>query len=243
MRITKDSFLLNKPIAHRGLWGNGVTENSLSAYEKAADLGYPIEIDLYLSADGELFSFHDRTLERMTGEKGFIYDKTAAELKNLRLKGTNETIPTFDEVLNITEGKIPLLVEIKNQPNKSVVDKTVARLKNYRGEFAVQSFNPFYIARVKKLAPEFIRGILATDDENDLKNENPVTRFVIKNMPFNGFIKPDFISYHYSGVPLPRKKTKDKAVLCWTVTSQKIYDDIKPFCDNIIFENFIPERK
>lgn len=241
MRITKDSFLLNKPIAHRGLWGNGVTENSLSAYLKAAERGYPIEIDLYLSKDGELFSFHDKTLLRMTAEKGFIYDKTAAELKKLRLKGTDETIPTFDEVLRITEGKIPLLVEIKNQPDKTVVDKTVARLKSYRGEFAVQSFNPFYIARVKKLAPEFIRGILATDDENDLKKENPVTRFVIKNMPLNGFIKPDFISYHYSGVPLPRKKTKDKAVLCWTVTSQKIYDGIKPFCDNIIFEEFIPE--
>lgn len=241
MRITKDSFLLNKPIAHRGLWGGNVTENSLSAYKNAADRGYPIEIDVYLSKDGELFSFHDKTLERMTGEKGFIYDKTAAELKNLKLLGTNETIPTLNEVLEITENKIPLLLEIKNQPDKTVVDKTVKRLKNYRGEFAVQSFNPFYIARVKKLAPEFIRGILATNDENDLKPENAVTRYVIKKMPFNGFIKPDFISYRYTGVPLPKRKTKDKAVLCWTVTSQKIYDEIKPFCDNIIFEEFILE--
>ena len=193
MRITKDSFLLNKPIAHRGLWGNGVTENSLSAYLKAAERGYPIEIDLYLSKDGELFSFHDKTLLRMTGEKGFIYDKTAAELKKLRLKGTDETIPTFDEVLRITEGKIPLLVEIKNQPDKTVVDKTVARLKSYRGEFAVQSFNPFYIARVKKLAPEFIRGILATDDENDLKK----TREWIDSL--GNAVKTEVLPYHTLG--------------------------------------------
>ena len=82
MRIKKDNFLLTRPIAHRGLWGKGFTENSLSAYRNAAEKGYPIEIDLYLSTDGVLFSFHDKTLNRMTGESGYIYEKTAAELKS-----------------------------------------------------------------------------------------------------------------------------------------------------------------
>ena len=241
MRIKKDNFLLTRPIAHRGLWGEGFTENSLSAYRNAAEKGYPIEIDLYLSTDGVLFSFHDKTLNRMTGESGYIYEKTAAELKALRLNGTDETIPTFDEVLKIAEHKVPLLIEIKNQPDKTVVDKTVARLKEYKGEFAVQSFNPFFIKRVKKLAPDFIRGILGTNDPEDLKNEKPLTRFVIKNMPFNGSIRPDFISYNYKGYPLPERKTKGKARLCWTVTSQGVYERVKPFCDNVIFEGFIPE--
>lgn len=241
MRIKKDNFLLTRPIAHRGLWGEGFTENSLSAYRNAAEKGYPIEIDLYLSTDGVLFSFHDKTLDRMTGESGYIYEKTAAELKALRLNGTDETIPTFDEVLKIAEHKVPLLIEIKNQPDKTVVDKTVARLKEYKGEFAVQSFNPFFIKRVKKLAPDFIRGILGTNDPEDLKNEKPLTRFVIKNMPFNGSIRPDFISYNYKGYPLPERKTKGKARLCWTVTSRGVYERVKPFCDNVIFEGFIPE--
>ena len=232
---------MTKPIAHRGRWGEGFTENSLSAYRNAAEKGYPIEIDLYLSTDGVLFSFHDKTLDRMTGESGYIYEKTAAELKALRLNGTDETIPTFDEVLKIAEHKVPLLIEIKNQPDKTVVDKTVARLKEYKGEFAVQSFNPFFIKRVKKLAPDFIRGILGTNDPEDLKNEKPLTRFVIKNMPFNGSIRPDFISYNYKGYPLPERKTKGKAMLCWTVTSQGVYERVKPFCDNVIFEGFIPE--
>ena len=242
MRIKKDSFLLTRPIAHRGLWGEGFTENSLSAYRNAAEKGYPIEIDLYLSTDGVLFSFHDKTLDRMTGESGYIYEKTAAELKALRLNGTDETIPTFDEVLKIAEHKVPLLIEIKNQPDKTVVDKTVARLKRYGGVFAIQSFNPLYIARVKKLAPEFLRGILATADEEELKNEKPLTRFIIKNTALNFLVKPDFISYDYKGLPLKKRKTKNKAVICWTVTSQEIYDKVKPFADNIIFENFIPER-
>lgn len=241
MRIKKDNFLLTRPIAHRGLWGEGFTENSLSAYRNAAENGYPIEIDLYLSTDGVLFSFHDKTLDRMTGESGYIYEKTAAELKALRLNGTDETIPTFNEVLDIAENKVPLLIEIKNQPDKTVVDKTIARLKKYSGEFAVQSFNPFFIKRVKKLAPDFIRGILGTNDPEDLKNEKPLTRFVIKNMPFNGSIRPDFISYNYKGYPLPARKTKGKTTLCWTVTSQEVYERVKPFCDNVIFEGFIPE--
>lgn len=242
MRIDENCFLVTEPIAHRGLWGDGVAENSLSAYKKAAENGYPVEIDLYLSKDGELFSFHDKTLDRMTGESGYIYDKTAAELKSLKLVGSDEGIPTFDQVLSVAENKIPLLIEIKNQPDKSVVDKTVVRLKRYGGVFAIQSFNPLYIARVKKLAPEFLRGILATADEEELKNEKPLTRFIIKNTALNFLIKPDFISYDYKGLPLKKRRTKNKAVICWTVTSQEIYDKVKPFADNIIFENFIPER-
>lgn len=242
MKIKNDGFLLTKPIAHRGLWGDGVIENSVTAYKKAAEYGYPIEIDLYLSKDGILFSFHDKTLKRMTGEDGYIYDKTAEELKSLRLQDSDEHIPTFDEVLKIAENKVPLLIEIKNQPDKTVVDKTVERLKRYGGEFAIQSFNPLYINRVKKLAPEFIRGILATADEEELKNEKPLTRLIIKKMLLNFMIKPDFISYDYKGLPLKKRKTKNKAVLCWTVTSQKIYDKVKEYADNIIFENFIPEK-
>ena len=80
MRLKSDSWLLTKPIAHRGLWGEDIIENSLSAYKNAVDNGYPIEIDLYSSSDGVLFSFHDQNLERMTGEKGNIYDKTSSEL-------------------------------------------------------------------------------------------------------------------------------------------------------------------
>ena len=164
MRIEKDSWLITRPIAHRGLWGNGVIENSVTAYELAAKKQYPIEIDLYKTTDGELVSFHDNTLNRMTGENGFIYEKTLSELKSLRLSGTDEKIPTFNEVLEIAKNRSPLLIEIKNQPDKTVVDSVVKRLKEYNGEFAVQSFNPFYINRVKKLAPEFIRGILGNEN-------------------------------------------------------------------------------
>ena len=83
MRIDNNSWLFNRPIAHRGLWGGHIIENSLPAYQNAINHGYPIEIDIYQSVDGELFSFHDKTLKRMTGADGFVYEKTLAELKAL----------------------------------------------------------------------------------------------------------------------------------------------------------------
>ena len=240
MRISSDSWLINRPIAHRGLWGEhiNVIENTLTAYKNAVDNGYPIEIDLYLSTDGVLFSFHDTKLKRMTGKDGLIYEKSSQEIKALRLQNTDEQIPTFDEVLAVCEGKTPILIEIKDQPNKMVVDKVIERLKTYKGEFAIQSFNPLYMKRVKKLAPNFIRGILSHQHET---GHTAFTRFVIKRMPFNFLVKPDFIAVDYKGVNMIKRKTKNKAVLVWTVTSNDIANKVKNDCDNIIFEHFIPQ--
>ena len=239
MRIKENSWLVTKPIAHRGLWNDKIAENTLSAYQNAIENGYPIEIDIYSTSDGELVSFHDRTLERMTGASGFVYEKTLKELKQLTIIGSNESIPTFEEVLNLCEGKTPILIEFKDQPDKSYVEKAVKRLKTYKGEFAVQSFNPLIINKIKKLAPEFIRGILGTPNA---EGESKFTQFILKRLPLNFLIRPDFISYYHGGIPLKKGKTKNKAVISWTVTDQNTYDNIKPFVDNVIFEHFIPKQ-
>ena len=236
-RLPKNYWLLNRPVAHRGLWGGEIIENSLTAYRNAVEKGYPIEIDLYVTKDGHLVSFHDSTLKRMTGADGYIYEKTLAELKQLQLLGTDERIPTFDEVLEIAENKVPLLIEIKDQPDKTVVEKTVERLKSYKGEFALQSFNPLYINKVKKLAPSFIRGILATPDAG---KKSAIVNYIVKKMSLNFLIKPDFISYDYKGIPKYAKKTKKMPAISWTITSKEIETTVRPFIDNIIFEHYIP---
>ncbi len=237
MRLNKDFWLFNIPIAHRGLWGNGVNENSISAYKKAIDKGYPIEIDIYPTLDGEIVCFHDNTLDRMTGEKGFIENKTLSEIKALNLLGSKDTIPTFEEVLSLCENKTPLLIEIKPHKRKDLIEKVVKRLKSYKGEFAIQSFNPLYINKVKKLAPEFIRGVLGT--ELKVPNTTVKERFAMRTLFLNFLIKPDFISYSYSGFPLKQKKLP---TLAWTVTNQEIADSLIGKADNIIFENFIPKK-
>ena len=149
MRLNSSHWLLSTPIAHRGLWNEEIPENSLLAYKNAIEKGYPIEIDVHKSKDGVLFVFHDDNLSRMTGVDALLHEKTSTELKSLTLNGTEEKIPTLKEVLEVVDGKVPLLIEIKNQPDNSVVDDTVKILKEYKGEFAVQSFNPTYIIKIK----------------------------------------------------------------------------------------------
>jgi glycerophosphoryl diester phosphodiesterase len=174
----------------------------------------------------------------MTGEKGVIFEKTATQLKKLRLLNSSHTIPTFDEVLKLVDGKVPLLIEIKNQPDKSIVNKTVQKLKHYKGEFAIQSFNPLYINKVKKLAPEMIRGILGTASENTLKG---IKYKIVKDLLLNFLIKPQFISYDFKDLPLKKRKVKKLPLLAWTITNNIDYAITKKYCDNIIFENFIPK--
>lgn len=235
MRTPKNYWLYNTPIAHRGLWGGEIVENSLKAYENAVNNGYPIEIDLFKTSDGKLVSFHDNTLARMTGAEGIVFEKTLSELKKLTLVGSNESIPTFKEVLNVVNGKVPLLIEIKKQPDKKIVESVLGELKDYKGEYAIQSFNPFYMLKVKKLAPNIIRGVLGTINAS-------MHPFIIKHLPFNFLIKPDFISYYYGGLKYIKKKAKKCGLITWTVTNQDIANESKQYAQNIIFENFIPNE-
>lgn len=235
MRIDQNHWLLSRPIAHRGLWGGDIIENSITAYKKAAELGYPIEIDLFLTTDKKLVCFHDDNLKRMTGVDKLIYNCSLEELQSLSLSNTNEKIPTFEQVKEIACGKVPLLIELKSHPQKDFVDIVVNSLKDYKGEFAVQSFNPTYIKKIKNLAPEFIRGVLGT--ECCSKEQNFFIRYVLKHMPLNRKIEPDFISYSHTGLPL---KTK-VPVIAWTLTDKTALEKVKPHCKNFIFENFIPD--
>lgn len=239
MRIDHNHWLKNTPIAHRGLWGGEIIENSLTAYQNAVDNGYAVEIDLYASKDGVLYSFHDALLKRMTGADGYIWDYDSDYINSLKLNGSNEKIPTFRDVLHLINGKVPLLIEIKNNPDKLIVERVLDELDEYQGEFAIQSFNPLYINKVRKIAPYIIRGILGTSKAD---GEKWLTKFVLKHLSLNFLAKPDFVSMRWKDLPLPKRKTKNKAVLAWTVKSQQDYDNLKDKCHNIIFENFIPKK-
>ena len=76
----KQTFLNHLPVAHRGLHGNGIPENSVPAFLKAIEAGYAIETDVRLSKDGVPVVFHDDTLVRMTGRNGRVESLTAEQL-------------------------------------------------------------------------------------------------------------------------------------------------------------------
>ena len=116
------------------------------------------------------------------------------------------------------------------------MDLFLEEIKGYNGEFAVQSFNPKYMLQIKKKNPDIIRGVLSS---NKPDTNSVIKSWVVRKMPFNKHINPDFISYDYKGLPL--KKKNSPPVIAWTVTSSDIFKKIKPYCKNIIFENFLPE--
>src|ERR671932_1576515 len=85
-RDLRDGWLVRTPIAHRGLHAaqEGRPENSLAAFAQACALGFPAELDVRLTRDGEVVVFHDRALKRMTGAAGPVDDRDARELTRLR---------------------------------------------------------------------------------------------------------------------------------------------------------------
>ena len=103
------------PYAHRGLHGEGIPENSMAAFRKAAEKGYGIELDLHLTKDGKLAVIHDTALDRMCGVNRSITEITLSEAASLRLQGTEESIPAFRDVLNaVAPCRTPLILEMKS---------------------------------------------------------------------------------------------------------------------------------
>ena len=139
--------------------------------------------------------FHDDTLIRMTGREGKIKDYTAAALGEIRLAESEQTIPTFSEVLELVGGRVPLLVELKGESfDRSLCPKVAELLKDYKGEYCIESFNPILVGEMKKQLPNCFRGLLYTDACKDKKKVN-VTNVAVTLMLLNVIARPDFIAY------------------------------------------------
>lgn len=107
-----------RTFAHRGLFDHlSRPENSLAAFGAAVEHGYGIELDLQMTADGKIVVFHDESLQRMCSTPLKIEQSTFAELQKHPLLNSDQTIPLFSEVLQLVDGKVPLIVEIINPPN------------------------------------------------------------------------------------------------------------------------------
>ncbi len=212
--------------AHRGLHNDTRPENSLSAFHAAKEKGYGVELDLHLLKDGTLAVFHDHTLIRMTGAEGKIEDLTAEQLTAYRLGGSEETIPTFEEVLAMFDGTVPLIVELKAAKNHgALVDATVKALRGYRGAYCVESFDPRCLWHLRRWHPDVIRGQLS---QNFMKSEEKlsgVTKFVLTHLLTNFLTRPDFVAYKFTdrkelSVTLARKLWRVQGVV-WTLTDDE----------------------
>ena len=233
--------------AHRGFHDKPtIPENSMAAFRRAIEHGFPVEFDVHLLSDGTLAVFHDEDLERQTGVKGRIEDETLSGLEKFRLEGTDERIPTFDEVLELFEDtKLPLLIELKPSRGNHVAlaDKACARLKDYTGEYVIESFDPRALVEVRRTAPENAVGQLSQDFIKNREGLPLYQAVILKNMLYNLKVKPDFIAYRYDDISCaaPQKAIKRGIpAAVWTIDNIKDYNDAVKAGLVPIFEQFDP---
>lgn len=244
-----DPAFLRVPIAHRALHGEGRPENSRAAVRAAVAAGYGIEIDLQPSADGEAMVFHDYLLARLTGESGVIRARTAAELSRMRLSGGDgEGIPTLSDILRIVAGRVPLLIELKDQdgrmgPEGGALEAATARaLAGYEGPVAVMSFNGHAVARMGALAPQVPRGLTTSAYGAELWPHLPETlRARLREAPEFERSGATFISHEHTDLDRPRVaeiKARGVPVLCWTIRSEAEEGAARRVADNVTFERY-----
>lgn len=239
--------LARRNFAHRGLWdlSKGIAENSMPAFEAAVRSGYGIELDVHLSKDGMLVVFHDDTLQRVCQTAGSVEGETYARLSALSLFGTPSHMPLLSEVLDLVGGRVPLLIELKQQSltSRSLCEKTASLLSSYRGEYLIESFNPFVLLWFRRHRPEVLRGQLSSRYGKNLAM-NPLVKLASTTLVENILSRPHFIAYNHKtddvfGLKLCRSLFKIPC-FAWTIRSEKEADVCKPRYDAIIFERFLP---
>lgn len=239
-----DFFEKNRYFAHRGLHGDGIPENSLAAFRRACEAGYGIELDVHLTADEKLVVFHDDTLTRMCGTDGTPEEKTLAELRELSLAGTDERIPSFDEVLALISGRVPLIVELKGRSTKDMrICKAVSeRMKSYGGKWCMEAFNPFYVRWFRKNDRSVVRGQLSCRMKGEDGTGNAAQDFILRNLLLSFLARPHFIAYSVAdrkSFALHAAKLCGGCPVGWTVRSDEEMEKACGF-NAVIFEKIRP---
>lgn len=250
MRVPLPAAFLSAPLAHRAYHNRALRrpENSPGAVQAAIEAGYGIEIDLQLSRDGVAMVFHDEWLERLTEATGLVKDRTAAELGRIRLRDCDDAIPTLTAILAQIAGRVPLLIELKDQTDTmSQTDgrleaATVAALADYQGPVAVMSFNPHTIAHMARLAPRIPRGLTTSAYEPaEWSPLDPAICDRLRPIPDYDHTLSSFISHEAADLSRARVaalKAAGAAILCWTIRSPAAEAKAREVAQNITFESY-----
>ena len=232
-------WLTKRPIAHRGFHDLNRTrwENTLSAFDAAARKGYAIECDVMLTGDGVPVIFHDHDLQRLAGQGGLVWQKTAAEMGALSIGGTGDHAPTLKEALDLVAGRVPMVIELKGIPghDEGLVESVAALLRAYRGKAAIMSFDHWLIRQFPDKAAGIPAGLTAWGD----KPHEIEAHF---SMLANGI---SFTSYHYGHLPnrfvsFVRETLKMPAIT-WTVRDGEAVRITFEYADQMTFEGFEPD--
>lgn len=236
--------------AHRGLHDLklGIPENSLAAFQRAIDHGFGAELDVHLMADGNLAVVHDSDLARVCSKKAVIEDLVEEELMDYPLVGTGALIPLFEEVLDLFEGKTPLIIELKVERGNAnaLTDAVMAALEGWDGIYCVESFHPAVLLRLKERYPWVLRGQLSQNflRDSEVGNLSLPARFVLTNLLTTAFTSPDFIAYNWrdrKSLSLRWMRTLYGVhEVDWTVRERETMEALDRAGVTSIFEGFVP---
>lgn len=256
-KISKNNpFSINQiKFAHRGLHNSDkfIPENSMKAFNKAIELGYGIELDIRETKDNEVVVFHDDSLKRMCGLDKLVNELTLEELQRLTLLNTKETIPTLKDVLKLVNGRVPLLVEYKaNLPGSecsNLCEISNEILRDYKGDYAIESFNYLVLGWYKKNMPNILRGqlgmgmqcyeiALGKEEARKLPMKN---RRMVTHLLCNYIGRPHFISYRWQDIKLAVRINKflGAKIACWTVNNKIDSERLLEEYDSVIFEKYL----
>ncbi len=234
--------------AHRGLHNkeNGVPENSMKAFSLAALCGFGMELDLQLTRDNFVVVHHDHSIRRTCGEDRMISDMTLEELRQYRLFGTKETIPLFSDVLEMVDGRTPLIIELKGYNDADTLCRlTMKELEGYRGLYCVESFDPRIVRWFRKNHPRIVRGQLM----EKLKKGETLTAaqaFFGRNLMTNFLTRPHFEAYDFHNRNVLSlhavRRLFGMQEVSWTLRTEEEYRKAKSLGNLCIFEQFVPAR-
>lgn len=228
------NWLTSQPIAHRGLHNGAVAENSLAAFEAAAQAGYAIELDVRVSADRQLVVIHDPTTGRVLPFDKEVGRTAAAELAPL---------PLLAEVLATVQGRVPILIEIKNGPLSLAAGPLVmAALKTYSGEVAVASFDPRIVNWFRRHAPHIPRGQLVSRLPETAQPQ--LLKWLLRTMVSNWVTRPDFVAYDVRDLPSRNlawwRRQRQMPVVLWSIDTPERLKQAQDYRANVIFEKVRP---
>jgi glycerophosphoryl diester phosphodiesterase len=218
-------------IAHRGAKGYE-PENTLQAFQKALDLHADgIELDVHLSADGQIIVIHDETIDKMTNGKGHVNTLSLPELKSFLIDDQHE-IPTLNEVFDLVDKKCLINIELKNAATLGMVilliEEYVTKKKWSYNHFIVSSFDWIALKEVHNLNQNIPIGVLT---ETDLHLA----------LAFAETIKAKAIHpyYHLLNSEITKEiQEKGFLVLPWTVNIEEDIQKIKSYNVNGIITDF-----
>lgn len=215
--------------AHRGLHGPGVPENSLAAFRAALEMGAGIECDVRLSGDGEVLVVHDPDLERLTGEPGVVAAMPARQIAGRVLAGSHETIPWLGELLDVAEGRVPILIEAKVCRGSGVrlAEAIAEELGGYAGPVGVMSFDPEVSCWFARNRPYVRRGLVVSPRAGPLERWTAV-----------GYASPHFLAVDRAllGTRWARRIRRRKWLYSWTIRTAGERETARVHADALIWE-------